>query len=61
LLAATCGTRRAETLGLTWNDLDLDAWTIRVERTLQRLDGELVLVAPKTERSKRTIPLPAFA
>jgi integrase len=61
MLAATCGTRRSETLGLTWSCVDLDAGTIRVERTLQRIDGALVLVPPKTERSRRAIPLPAFA
>jgi integrase len=61
LISATCGTRRSETLGLTWACVDLDAGTVRIERTLQRIDGQLVFVGTKTERSKRTIPLPAFA
>jgi integrase len=61
LLSATCGTRRSETLGLTWACVDLDAGTVRIERTLQCIDGELVFLGTKTERSKRTIPLPAFA
>jgi integrase len=61
LLAATTGARRAEVLGLTWAACDLENGAVRVERTLQRVDGRLVFVPPKTGRSRRTIPLPNFA
>jgi integrase len=61
LISATCGTRREETLGVTWSCVDLDKGTVRIERGLQRVDGEFRLVGLKTERSKRTIPLPSFA
>jgi integrase len=60
LISATAGTRREETLGLRWADVDLDGGTIRVERGLQRIGGQLVFTEPKTERSKRTIPLPGW-
>ncbi len=58
LIAATLGLRQGEVLGLRWGDIDLDAGQLRVRHALQRQDGELVLVRPKTTRSRRTIPLP---
>jgi integrase len=61
LLACTSGARRAEILGAQWANVDLDHGLLGVQETLQRIDGKLVLVPPKTERSRRTIPLPAFA
>jgi integrase len=45
-------------LGLAWEDVDLDKARLTVRHTLQRVDGELVLLEPKTERSRRTIALP---
>jgi integrase len=52
--------RQGEALGLWWDDLDLDAGLLRVRRALQRQHGGgLVFAEPKTQRSKRTIPLPA--
>ena len=60
-VALAVGLRQAEALGLRWDDLDLDARTLRVNQTIQRVDGELVSVPPKTAKSRRTIPLPSFA
>lgn len=58
-LAVTLGLRQGEVLGLRWNDIDLDHATLRVRRALQRqTGGKLVLVQPKTPRSRRTIRLP---
>ncbi|MGP3977246.1 site-specific integrase [Streptomyces sp. 8N114] len=58
VLALVLGMRRGELLGLRWDAVDLDRETLIVERALQRVNGELTLVAPKTKTSFRTIPLP---
>jgi integrase len=55
------GLRLGEALGLQWRDVDFDAKTLRVARAAQWIKGELTYVEPKSERSRRTIPLPAFA
>ncbi|HZU77834.1 MAG TPA: site-specific integrase, partial [Dehalococcoidia bacterium] len=60
-LALATGMRRGELLGLRWSDLDLDAGTLRIERQLQRLDGEYQFVPLKTRRSRRTLALPPIA
>ncbi len=57
-VALAVGLRRGEALGLHWDDVDLDAGTLRVRRTLQRVDGKLRLETTKTDRSRRTIALP---
>ena len=58
-VAVTLGLRQGELLGPRWDDVDLDAASLRVRQALQRIDGSLVLKAPKTERSRRTPALPA--
>jgi integrase len=58
LIAAT-GIRRGEALALRWADLDLDAGLLTVRGTLGRIGGKLVMSEPKTDRSRRTVPLGA--
>ncbi len=53
------GLRRGELLGLRWQDIDLDAGTLRIEVAQQIVNGKAELAAPKTIRSRRTLPLPA--
>jgi integrase len=61
-LAAAVGLRPGELLGLQWPDLDLEAGTLRVERTLaRRAHVGLVVGPPKSKRSRRTVRIPAFA
>jgi integrase len=58
VLALFLGLRRGELLGLRWEDVDLDGGKLEIVQTLQRVAGALQLVPPKTEGSRRTIPLP---
>jgi integrase len=58
-VALTMGLRQGEALGLRWTDVDLELGYIRVSKQLQRIDGQLQLVEPKTARSRRTIAMPA--
>ena len=55
--AVGLGLRQGELLALRWEDVDLEAGTLTVRHTLQR--GARVLAEPKTERSRRTLALPA--
>jgi Site-specific recombinase XerD len=59
-VALTMGLRRGEILGLYWSDIDLDAGTLRVNQALQRVNGKLLLSEPKTEKSRRALPLPSL-
>jgi len=61
LIAVTLGLRQGEVLGLRWEDVGLDAGTLRVRAQLQRdpTSGELLRVETKTARSRRTLPIPA--
>lgn len=58
VLAVYLGLRRGELLGLRWADLDLDRGALEVRFTLQRVDGDLRFLPPKTRTSRRTVPLP---
>ncbi len=59
VLAVHTGMRRGELLGLKWEDVDLDSSTIRVRRTLTRVENgrRLALGEPKTKKSRRTVRL----
>jgi integrase len=56
LIAAT-GMRRGEALALHWSDVDLDAGGLVVRGTLGRVGGRLVISEPKTDRSRRSVPV----
>lgn len=60
-VALAIGLRRGEALGLRWRDVDLERGELRVTQTLQRVEGRLQFVPPKSERSRRRVPLPAVA
>ncbi len=61
VVAVALGLRQGEVLGVRWEDVDLEAGNLRVRHALQRVGGKLQLVEPKTERSRRTVDLPAPA
>jgi integrase len=53
------GLRPGELLGLFWSDIDLEAGTLRVVRTLKRERGALNIGEPKTAGSRRALAMPA--
>lgn len=64
LLALYTGLRIGELCALRWSCIDLREQTIRIAATMQRLGGtgegtRIVIGAPKSDSSLRTIPLPA--
>lgn len=61
VVALSTGLRRGELLGLRWRDVDLHGRTLFVRQALQRIDGQLRFVPPKTHRSARTVPLSQLA
>lgn len=50
------GLRRGEALGLRWSDIDFSARTLRVERDIDFVTGDVGTV--KTATSVRTVPMP---
>jgi integrase len=56
-LLVSTGLRRGEALALHWSDVDLTNGLLRVRGTLSRANGHLVISEPKTERSRRDVPL----
>lgn len=59
LLELSTGLRRGEILALQWRDLNLSTGTLRAERQVHRVRGELVVSPPKTKAGNRTVLLPA--
>ncbi len=57
-LAAALGARRGELLALRWDDLNWDASTIRIERSLYQVKQKLG-IKPTKNRTARVISIPA--
>ena len=51
------GLRRGELLGLKWDDIDMSNGTIRVQRQVSRIDGEIVEAPLKTKNSYHTVSI----
>lgn len=69
LLSLYTGIRIGELCALKWEDIDLNAGTVKINATLQRIQDfkgisgnktRIVITEPKTPSAKRTIPLPDF-
>ena len=65
ILARMTGLRIGELCALQWKDINIEKRTLTVNKTLQRIQvkggkrkTKLVLTEPKSETSKRTIPIP---
>jgi integrase len=52
VLAVTAGLRRGELQGLKWEDLDLEAGTLQVRRTLSEPRGGYIFEAPKSGKGR---------
>ena len=61
VLAIHTGLRQGELLALNWEDLDLEAGTLQVRRTLTRRGSKHFLSESKTKKSRRTVRLTAGA
>lgn len=51
-LTLETGLRRGEGLGLRWSDVDLEAGTMTIDHSLQRIDGKWKLCRTKTGKSR---------
>ena len=52
------GCRRGELAALTWEDVDMEARTITISKSLYRSEsGKMMLKEPKTEAGVRTVPI----
>lgn len=63
LLVLNTGLRLGELCALKKSDIDMQSGTLRIERTVQRIEAhegtQLVIQPPKSENSRRCVPLPA--
>lgn len=55
----TCGLRFGEAAELRWKDVDLEAFKLKVTRSVALVDGEFEIGPPKGGKG-RTVALPAF-
>ena len=69
LIALYTGVRLGELCSLQWNDIDFSEGTLSITKTLQRIKDtapnstaktKMVIDAPKSKKSIREIPLPAY-
>jgi len=59
LLMAASGIRRGELLGLTWDRVDFERGTVRIDRQVVDVGKSVRLSQPKSESAERTLALPA--
>lgn len=57
-LLSSTGLRKSEALALTWSDINLNAGTLSVNKTLAYgLNGKTIIQSPKSPKSKRILPI----
>jgi integrase len=57
VVAVQCGLRQGELLALRWEDVDLEARTLQVRRTITRDGGKHTVGPAKTVKGSRTVKL----
>lgn len=57
LLAACCGLRRGELLGLRWEDVDLRSARIHIRRQRVPVEGRIIESPPKSAAGRRSLAL----
>ena len=55
-----CGLRMGELLALTKEKFDFKTGTIKIDESLQRIDGKNVITPPKTKKNIRKVVMPDF-
>lgn len=55
-----CGLRIGEMLALTPADIDFNKGVIKITKSLQRIEGRIVITPPKTRRGVRTVTVTPF-
>lgn len=67
MLALYTGIRLGEVCALTWNDIDFESRSIRINKSIARIKNtdtnaktktKMVILTPKSEKSIRTLPIP---
>lgn len=61
ILASATGMRRGEILALRWKDVDLVTGKAAVRQSLEETKAGLAFKQPKTQKGRRSLPLPRFA
>lgn len=60
ILAIYAGLRKGELLALEWSDIDFQADTISVTKSVSVVAGQQITKAPKTKTSRRVVSIPHF-
>lgn len=61
ICAVTLGLRRGEACALEWSDINLKTGEVRINKSRQYVNGQIITVKTKTEKSTRSCFLPKFA
>lgn len=61
VLAIMGGFRQGELLGLKWEDIDMEAGTVAVRRTLRVKHGRVIVTSPKSAKGRRLVEMPQMA
>lgn len=61
VLALTCGLRQGEIFALQWSDINTEAGTLSISKSLQESGNSLKIGPPKSKSAIRSLSLPAVA